>query len=115
MDEQILFEVDGTNVYRESLDVVAMLILGEPGTDVRLLFLRGTRIFLEAHLQRQNSTRQVSDSSNFSSSMLPNRHGCAARSYFSSSFLPLHVLARILIYTRATWKMCCGTHRAWNR
>lgn len=51
--------MDGTNVYREGLDVVAMLILGEPGSPVRLLFLRGTRIFVEAILHRQHSTRQV--------------------------------------------------------
>ena len=56
---QTLFEVDGTNVYREGLDVVAMLILGEPGSHVRLLFLRGTRIFIEANLQREKSNRQV--------------------------------------------------------
>ncbi len=51
--------MDGTNVYRESLDVVAMLILGEPGTFVKLLFLRGTRIFIEATIERAYSARQV--------------------------------------------------------
>jgi len=56
---QTLFEVDGTNVYRESLDVVAQLLLGEPGTHVRLLFLRGTRLFIEANIERQKSSRQV--------------------------------------------------------
>lgn len=54
----ILFEVDGTNVYRESLDVVALLLLGEPGTSVRLLFLRGTRIFIEASIEREKQHRQ---------------------------------------------------------
>jgi hypothetical protein len=63
--QQVLFEVDGTNVYRESLDVVAMLILGEPGTFVKLLFLRGTRIFIEATLERAYSARQVRLPSNF--------------------------------------------------
>ena len=56
---QTLFEVDGTNVYRESLDVVAQLLLGEPGTQVRLLFLRGTRLFIEANIERQRISRQV--------------------------------------------------------
>lgn len=56
---QTLFEVEGTNVYRESLDVVAQLLLGEPGTKVRLLFLRGTRVFIEANIERQTNSRQV--------------------------------------------------------
>ena len=56
---QTLFEVEGTNVYRESLDVVAQLLLGEPGSNVRLLFLRGTRIFIEANIVRQQIGRQV--------------------------------------------------------
>jgi len=54
----IIFEVDNTNVFRESLDVVSQLLLGEPGSDVRLLFLRGTRIFIEATVTRQKNSRQ---------------------------------------------------------
>jgi len=45
-------------VFRESLDVVSQLLLGEPGSDVRLLFLRGTRIFIEATVTRQKNSRQ---------------------------------------------------------
>ena len=56
---QILFEVDGTNVFREGLDVIAQLLLGEPGTLVRLLILRGTRIFIEVNLQRETHARTV--------------------------------------------------------
>ena len=56
----VLYEVDSTNVFRDSLDVVAQLLLGAPGTTVRLLFLRGTRVFVEATLIREED-RQQSD------------------------------------------------------
>ena len=35
-DAQILYEVDGTSVFREGLDVIAALLLGDPGTEVHL-------------------------------------------------------------------------------
>jgi hypothetical protein len=31
---QVLYEIDGTTVFREPLDVIAALLLGEPGTEV---------------------------------------------------------------------------------
>jgi len=54
----VLYEVDGTNVFREGLDVVANFLLGEPGTPVQMLFLRGTRIFIQVTLTREHTSRQ---------------------------------------------------------
>mmetsp|Transcript_31238 Transcript_31238/g.73635 ORF Transcript_31238/g.73635 Transcript_31238/m.73635 type:complete len:350 (+) Transcript_31238:68-1117(+) len=54
----VLYEVDGSNVFREGLDVVANFLLGEPGTPVQLLFLRGTRIFVQLTLKREAHARQ---------------------------------------------------------
>eukprot|EP00286_Rhodomonas_abbreviata_P025486 CAMPEP_0181299636 /NCGR_PEP_ID=MMETSP1101-20121128/6455_1 /TAXON_ID=46948 /ORGANISM="Rhodomonas abbreviata, Strain Caron Lab Isolate" /LENGTH=304 /DNA_ID=CAMNT_0023404805 /DNA_START=21 /DNA_END=936 /DNA_ORIENTATION=- len=54
----VLYEIDGTNVFREGLDVVANFLLGEPETPVRLLFLRGTRIFVQLTLYRAQTSRQ---------------------------------------------------------
>jgi len=79
---QVLYEIDGTTVFREPLDVIAALLLGEPGTEVtrassairllppldaicvlgrqvRLTFLRGTRIFVQVSLRRAEDFKQA--------------------------------------------------------